>query len=63
MSAVDLVALGEEVAACTGSAEPEEDGLRWERSAAAQVLGISAASFQRLRDEANELSIDPGLFT
>jgi HD-like signal output (HDOD) protein len=58
-----LVGLGEDVAACSGSAEPEEEDLRWERSTAASVLGISAPMFQRLRNEAAELSIDPTLFS
>jgi HD-like signal output (HDOD) protein len=58
-----LVALGEEVAACTGSADADADSLRWEHSRAASVLGIPEALFQRLREEALELSIDPALFT
>ena len=58
-----LVALGEEVAACTGSADPEDDSLRWEHSRAASVLGLSAPLFQRLRNDALELSIDPALFS
>ena len=58
-----LVALGEEVAACTGSADPENDTLRWEHSRAAAALGLSEPFFQKLRGEARELSIDPALFS
>ncbi|RKZ12664.1 hypothetical protein DRQ50_11605 [bacterium] len=58
-----LVALGEEVAACTGSADPENDTLRWENSRAAAALGLSEPFFQKLRGEARELSIDPALFS
>jgi HD-like signal output (HDOD) protein len=58
-----LVALGEEVAACTGSADQEDEALRWEHSRGAGVLGLRAPTFQRLRAEALELSIDPALFT
>jgi HD-like signal output (HDOD) protein len=58
-----LVALGEDVAACTGSADDEIDGLRWEHSRAASVLGVSAQLFQRLRGEARGLTIDPAIFS
>ena len=58
-----MIALGEEVAACTGNADADADGLRFEHSLAAPVLGISAEAFRRLRTAARDLSIDPGLFS
>jgi len=59
-----LVALGEEVAACTGSGEVDADAdAGWEHSPAARVLGLSAQLCQRLRGQAAELTLDPGLFT
>jgi HD-like signal output (HDOD) protein len=59
-----LVALGEEVAACTGSADVEdEDTSSWHRSPAAIALGLSSELCQRLRGQATELTLDPGLFT
>jgi len=57
-----MIALGEEVAACTGSASEGADDLRYEYSRAAPVLGITAGFFQRLRTEAHDLSVDPGFF-
>lgn len=57
-----MVALGEEVAACTGSSDPEEGWLRYEQSRAVVALGVSPELFQRLRHEARTLTIDPGLF-
>lgn len=57
-----MIALGEEVAACSGSADTETDQLRYENSRAAAVLGISAEVFRRLQAGARDLSIDPGFF-
>jgi len=58
-----MIALGEELAACTGTNNPDDDGwLRYEQSRAAAVLSLSPQLFQRLRGEARGLSIDPGLF-
>jgi HD-like signal output (HDOD) protein len=57
-----MIALGEDIAACTSSADAEADDLRYEHSRAAAVLGLSAAAFRRLRSDARDLSIDPVLF-
>lgn len=57
-----MIALGEDIAACTSSADPGADDLRHEHSRAAAVLNVSADAFRRLRAEARELSIDPVLF-
>lgn len=57
-----MIALGEEIAACTSNANESDDGLHHGNSRAAGVLGISAQVFQRLQTEARNLSIDPGLF-
>jgi len=55
------IALGEEIAACTGSHSDELD-LRWEKSRAATLLDLSADVFGRLQAQAKDLSVDPGLF-
>ncbi len=57
-----MIALGEEVAACTGSVAEDLD-LRWEQSQAAAALGVPAGVFSRLREQARTLSIDPGFFS
>jgi HD-like signal output (HDOD) protein len=57
-----MIALGEDVAACTSSADSEHEGLRYDQSRAAAVLGVSVDLFKRLRSDARELSIDPGFF-
>lgn len=58
-----MVALGEELAACSGSEETEDDfEPPQELSAAARHLGLSADGVDRLRRQARELTIDPGLF-
>ncbi len=58
-----MIALGEDIAACTSSADPEADDMRHEHSRAAALLGVSAEGFRRLRNEARSLSIDPGLYS
>jgi HD-like signal output (HDOD) protein len=60
-----LVALGEEVAACTGSGEVSaSDGEdHWQHSRAAAALGLSPELCRRLGGQAAELTLDPGLFT
>jgi HD-like signal output (HDOD) protein len=55
------IALGEEIAACTGS-HPEDLDLRWEKSRAAARLELPAEVFSRLQALAKDLSVDPGLF-
>ncbi len=55
------IALGEEIAACTGSHSEELD-LRWEKSRAANLLELPADVFGRLQAQAKDLSVDPGLF-
>jgi HD-like signal output (HDOD) protein len=55
------IALGEEIAACTGSNADDLD-LRWEKSRAAALLELPADGFSRLQAQAKGLSVDPGLF-
>jgi HD-like signal output (HDOD) protein len=58
-----MIALGEEVAACSGSGEAvEADATEDPDSAPARYLGITAQTYGRLREQARELSIDPTLF-
>jgi HD-like signal output (HDOD) protein len=58
-----MVALGEEVAACSGSNEAEAaEESTLEISQAARLLGLSPELMERLRQQSRELSIDPGLF-
>ncbi len=57
-----LVALGEEVAACSGSAEPEGDE-EWGPSLAASHLQVAPDLVRRLRQQARELSIDSSFFS
>jgi len=56
-----MIALGEEIAACTGT-DPEEYPVYWENSEAARFLEISAAQYERLQAQARNLSIDPHFF-
>jgi len=55
-----MVALGEEVAACTGSTADE---MELELTLAAEQLGISVDMVRRLRHQALEVSVDSNLFT
>lgn len=55
------IALGEEIAACTGT-NAEDLDLRWEKSRAAALLELPAEVFARLQSQAKGLSVDPGLF-
>jgi HD-like signal output (HDOD) protein len=57
-----MIALGEEVAACTGNEVESSDESNHGHSRAAEVLGVSPSVLNRLRQEARELSIDPGFF-
>jgi HD-like signal output (HDOD) protein len=57
-----MIALGEEIAACTG-AEPGEESLRFENSAAAAFLKITEEGYSHLTDQARSLSIDPAFFS
>jgi HD-like signal output (HDOD) protein len=61
VSLAATIALGEEIAACTGSNADELD-LRWEKSRAAALLELPADVFGRLQAQAKGLSVDPGLF-
>lgn len=56
-----IIALGEEIAACSGSNTDDLD-LRWEKSRAAALLDVTAEGFARLQAQAKGLSVDPGLF-
>ncbi len=61
-----LIALGEELAACTGSGSIEDDddgGDRWRHSRAAAALGLSSEACHRLSARAADLTLDPGLFS
>ncbi len=58
-----MVALGEELAACSGSGDAgQEQEQPTVLSPAASRLGLSFDAVDRLRRQARELSIDPGLF-
>jgi len=58
-----LVALGEEIAACSGSTEAA-DGSEdaWGPSLAVAQLGVAPDTLRRLRNQARELSIDSSFF-
>ncbi|MEZ4387609.1 MAG: HDOD domain-containing protein [Candidatus Krumholzibacteriia bacterium] len=56
-----LVALGEEVAACSGSADPD-GAVAWGPSLAARHLGVSADLVTRLRQQSRDLAIDSSFF-
>ena len=58
-----MIALGEDIAACTGSGDESETAQRFDNSQAAEVLGISHDLFRRLSFEARDLSIDSNLFS
>lgn len=57
-----MIALGEEIAACSGSAEDDEE-IGPEPGLAAETLGISSLLVSRLREQARQLSIDPSFFS
>jgi HD-like signal output (HDOD) protein len=56
-----MIALGEEIADCSGS-RPEEDEVYWENSEPARYLDVSAEIYAELREQARLLSIDPQFF-
>jgi HD-like signal output (HDOD) protein len=55
------IALGEEIATCTG-AEPGEETLRYESSAVARYLKVSEEVYRSLTEQARGFSIDPAFF-
>ncbi len=56
-----MIALGEELAACSSSQEPSE--TLWEDSEAARILGISSELYAELKSQAQQISIDPQFFS
>jgi HD-like signal output (HDOD) protein len=56
-----MIALGEELAACTSSQEPSE--TLWEDSEAARILGVGAELYGELKSQAQQISIDPQFFS
>ncbi|HPF71780.1 MAG TPA: HDOD domain-containing protein [Candidatus Krumholzibacteria bacterium] len=59
-----MIALGEEVALCSGAEpDPENPGAMPPPSAAAAFLGVSGAQLAELHRRAQELHIDPHFFT
>jgi HD-like signal output (HDOD) protein len=57
-----VIALGEELAACSSSAQ-EAVSQNYQESAAARILEISAEEFNRLQEQSHHLSIDPLFFS
>jgi HD-like signal output (HDOD) protein len=56
-----MIALGEEIAACTGS-HLANDNISWANSVSAQILGITEDLYNGLLEQARHLSIDPRFF-
>ncbi len=57
-----MIALGEEIAACSGSV-PDEGLTIWEMSEAARLLDVSETTYVDLLEKARRLRIDPRLFS
>ncbi|MFO7610370.1 MAG: HDOD domain-containing protein [Candidatus Krumholzibacteriia bacterium] len=58
-----MIALGEEVAACSGAERKPEDAPPPEPSEAARFLGLTPAQVEDLHRRAEELHIDPHFFS
>ncbi|MHB8079928.1 MAG: HDOD domain-containing protein, partial [Candidatus Krumholzibacteriia bacterium] len=56
-----MIALGEEIAACSGSV-PDEGLTIWEMSEAARLLDVPETTYVDLLEKARRLRIDPRLF-
>ena len=56
-----MIALGEEIASCTGS-ESEVELTTWESSEPAKFLDVSADLYAELIEKAHQLNIDPQFF-
>jgi HD-like signal output (HDOD) protein len=56
-----MIALGEEIAACSGSV-PDEGLTIWEMSEAARLLDVPETTYVDLLEKARRLRIDPQLF-
>jgi HD-like signal output (HDOD) protein len=56
-----MIALGEEIAACSGSV-PDEGLTIWEMSEAARLLDVGEAEYVDLLERARRLRVDPRLF-
>ncbi len=56
-----IIALGEEVAQCSGGA-PDEGATLWEQSEPARLLGLGEPDYVELVEKARRLAIDPRLF-
>ncbi|MFO7652892.1 MAG: HDOD domain-containing protein [Candidatus Krumholzibacteriia bacterium] len=59
--AAAIIALGEEIAACTG-AEPGEEVARHEASAPARFLKVTEETYRTLSDRSRDLAIDSAFF-
>lgn len=56
-----MIALGEEIAFCSGSV-PDEELTIWEMSTAAKILDVDEPTYVDLLERARQLRIDPRLF-
>lgn len=57
-----MIALGEEIAFCSGSV-PDEELTIWEMSTAAKILDVDEPTYVDLLERARQLRIDPRLFS